>query len=74
MGFTLAGRAEISESGCAGEDAFSGILDGGSETLDFAEHKWNWMRYVERGLRGVGRFRGAPFGAGRGIISTREFG
>ncbi len=69
VGFTLAGRAEVSQSRCAGEDAFSRVLGGGGKTIDLTQSERNWLRHNERGLRGVGGFRGAPSGAGSGLVS-----
>src|SRR6202030_688608 len=47
MGVALAGCAEVPESGCPGQDAFSGILGGGGEAADTAEGERAWVRYAE---------------------------
>src|ERR1700740_3276737 len=72
MGFALAGCAEISQSGCAGEDAFSGVFGGGGEIIGLAQGKRKRLRHTECGLWGFGGFRGAPSGAGGGLVSTGE--
>src|SRR2546422_8563737 len=72
LGVTVAGCAEIPESGCEGQDAFSGIFRGGREAADCAQGERARVRYAKYRLRGVGRFRGASPVVGSGSVSPRK--
>src|SRR5258707_11174391 len=72
MGFAVAGCAEVSKSRRAGENAFSGVLGGGGESIDLAQSKRNWMRHNECGLWSLGGFCGAHLVLGAGLYQLEN--
>src|SRR5713226_7160153 len=73
VGFALAGRFPISQSGCERHHAFSGIFRGRGKITAGAENQRIGLRHVEHRSGKRKGFSGASRGAGRGSFSAGKF-